>query len=346
MEILIGLFILWIIWMIWNEIRKNKFVDMSLFESTKQAILSGQFDEAIYKSHVNGLTSQEIVENMMQALINALIKKAKLHRSTLNDSEFQSKYRLSLKIAKDSVDNRLAYILKNRNDKERSYHDKEPSEYTQKDVRDILDSDLEITDEELYNKIDQINELIEFSETSLIIEFSDIPVQEDIIKQLAKHSNLTKLKLSFMFSNITKIPKAIFSLNSLKVLHISNIEMTELQSEIGNLTNLETLTVIQTNITTIPESISQLTKLVTLELEINDITHLPSSIGELSNLRILCLHNNKLVSLPDSMENLLNLEELDLQSNPTLASVPNFIEDLQKDGNLRTVLFDHNDIEY
>jgi len=196
---------------------------------------------------------------------------------------------------------------------------------------------LSLTDEELYTDIDEI--LTYEGLTCIIIEFSDIPVREDVLHKLAKIKTLIQLKLSFVFSNITKIPEAIFSLNSLKVLHISNIKMTELQNEIGNLTNLETLTVIQTNIRKIPESISKLTKLVTLELEINDITHLPSSIGELSNLRILCLHNNKLVSLPESMENLLNLEELDLQSNPTLASVPKFIEDLKTDASLRSLSF-------
>lgn len=115
MEIFIGLFVLWIAWMIFNEIRKNKFVDFSLFESTEQAIRSGHFDEIIYKSHIEGLTNEEIADDMLQSLVHTLITKGKLHRATLKDSEFKSKYRMSLKINIDNIAKRILHIKAQRN---------------------------------------------------------------------------------------------------------------------------------------------------------------------------------------------------------------------------------------
>lgn len=211
---------------------------------------------------------------------------------------------------------------------------KSSQKYTPKEIKDILEAELTMTDEELYDNIDEI---LSWKDTSIIIEFSDIPVQEETLKKLSKNNNLIKLKLSFIHSNITKIPEAIFTLDNLEVLHVSNLETTEIQTAIGNLKNLKMLTVIQTQITTVPESISELTSLETLELEINHITHLPSSIGDMRSLRCINLMDNELTELPDSMSQLSNLEELNLSYMPSLTSVPQSIINLQETNQLKLI---------
>lgn len=204
--------------------------------------------------------------------------------------------------------------------------------------RRTKENELAITDKYLY---ETINIILKIPNISYIrINFSDIPVEEEILAKLSEIKTLTKLELSFMFSNITKIPESIFSLTNLNVLHISNIETTELQSTIGKLKNLEALTLIQAELTTLPESIAELTKLKVLELDINNITHLPSCIGELRELEYICLYMNNLSELPESMGDLLNLKELDLKNNSTLLSIPQGITNLQTRGKLKKLLTD------
>lgn len=184
-------------------------------------------------------------------------------------------------------------------------------------------NELVFTDEYLYNNIDKVLQTPNL--TYILINFSNIPVQEEILIRLAEIKTLVKLELSFLFSDITKIPDSIFSITTLKVLHISNIKTTELQSAIGNLKNLEMLTVIQTQIETVPDSISELTELKILELEVNCITHLPSCIGELRELTSLCLLDNKLTSISKSILELPKLQELNIMYNTSALVTDNTV---------------------
>jgi len=190
------------------------------------------------------------------------------------------------------------------------------------------ENELVMTDEYLYKNIDKVLETPNL--TYLLINFSNTPVQEDVLLKLAQIETLCKLEISFMFSNINQLPEAIFELTSLKILHISNIKMTKLSDSISKLKNLVSLTVIQTEITTLPKSIGELTNLMTLEVELNDINHLPSSIGKLKNLTHLDLFFNDLSELPESIGNLSLLRELNLSLMPSLKKLPESLIALQK----------------
>jgi len=190
-------------------------------------------------------------------------------------------------------------------------------------------NELVVTDTYLYENIDKI--LNTPNLTYLKIDFSKTQVQEDVLLKLAQIGTLCKLEMSFISSNITEIPEAIFELISLKVLHISNIKTTKLSNSISKLKNLESLTVIQTNITTLPESIGELSKLEILEAELNNINHLPSSIGKLTNLTHLNLFLNDLTELPESIGNLSLLRELNISLMPSLKNLPKSLIALQKE---------------
>jgi len=197
-------------------------------------------------------------------------------------------------------------------------------------------NELVVTDEYLYYNIDEVLNTPHL--TYIIINFSDIPVQEDILIRLSEVKTLVRLQLSFIFTEITKIPDAIFNIKSLEFLHISNIRTNELQSDIGNLKNLKKLTVIQTEIKTVPESISKLTSLEVLELEINSITHLPTSIGNMKSLKAINLMSNQLSEIPESLGSLPNLKVFDLSFMPSLINFPQSVIDLQSKNKLELII--------
>ena len=215
-----------------------------------------------------------------------------------------------------------------------SMFSKETLDELDKTVKEYLaeakkENELVMTDEYLYKNIDKVLETPNL--TYLLINFSNAPLQEDVLEKLAQVETLYKLEISFMFSNITELPEAIFELTSLRILHISNIKMTKLSESISKLKNLVSLTVIQTEITTLPESIGELTNLITLEAELNNINHLPSSIGKLTNLTYLNLFLNDLTELPESIGNLSLLRELNISLMPSLKNLPKSLITLQKE---------------
>ena len=194
-------------------------------------------------------------------------------------------------------------------------------------------------DYDLYANIDKIV-LLE-GLTSLTIFFTKTEVQEKALAKLSQIKTLTKLKLEpidFSF-DITKVPDSIFTLKTLKNLHISNIKITEIPSAIYHLKNLEILTVIQTEITALPESILELTKLKVLELEINHLTHLPEHIGKLKNLENICVFSNELSELPESIGDLVSLQKLDIRWNAAKIIESKSVAKLKNKVNLEVLTF-------
>jgi len=194
------------------------------------------------------------------------------------------------------------------------------------------ENELIFTDRYLYDNIDKILKTPNL--TYILINFSNTPLQEDVFSKLAQIKTLCKLELSFISSDVTEIPEAIFDITSLRILHISHSQATEFSSSLGKLKNLKSLTFIQGNITTLPKSIGKLEKLETLEVELNGITHLPSTIGDLKNITHINLFLNHLTKLPQSMGKLHKLEELNLSLMPSLTEIPKSLIELQRENSL------------
>jgi len=200
------------------------------------------------------------------------------------------------------------------------------------------ENELVFTDIYLYENIDKILKTPNL--TYILINFSNTPLQEDIFVKLAQIKTLCKLELSFISSDLTEIPEAIFDITSLRILHISHSQTTELSSSLGKLKNLESLTFIQGNITTLPKSIGKLEKLETLEVELNGITHLPSTIGDLKNITHINLFLNHLTKLPQSIGKLHKLKELNLSLMPSLKEIPDELVNLQRENSFLKIIID------
>jgi Leucine-rich repeat (LRR) protein len=121
--------------------------------------------------------------------------------------------------------------------------------------------------------------------------------------------------LNLSNNNITQLPVEIGQLTQLTELNLCNNNLTQLPVEIGHLTQLTRLYLQNNNITHLPVEIGQLTQLTTLLLCNNKLTHLPVEIGQLTQLTTLYLYNNKLTNLPAEIGQLTQLTTLYLSYN-------------------------------
>lgn len=135
-----------------------------------------------------------------------------------------------------------------------------------------------------------------------------------------------RLDLSRM--NLSRIPKAIFSLESLESLNLAGNRLSSLPPEIKNLTQVRELDLSDNQLTTIPQQIGELGALTRLYLQKNQIQELPESLGSLQALQDLTLYNNQLTALPDTIANLKSLTVLDLNGNQ-LQELPDAIGELE-----------------
>ena len=87
------------------------------------------------------------------------------------------------------------------------------------------------------------------------------------------------------------------------VLHLSNMNLSEIPPEVCGLTYLKELHLEGNNITVIPEAISTLKSLQVLNLNANPIKVLPPGLLKLRNLQVLALNNTDLEELPEQIDN-------------------------------------------
>ncbi|KAK7501988.1 hypothetical protein BaRGS_00006740 [Batillaria attramentaria] len=158
-------------------------------------------------------------------------------------------------------------------------------------------------------------------------------------------TNLQDVDLSC--NALPRVPEALYKLESLKRLNLSDNEITELSLMIDVWVNLETLNLSRNKLTALPVSIHKLTSLRKLYLNCNqlDFEGIPPNIGKLHDLEIfsaaknnlemipeglcrcgklkkLILNSNRLITLPDILHLLPELETLDVRENPDLVMPP------------------------
>ncbi|KAL2728667.1 leucine-rich repeat protein 1 [Vespula squamosa] len=143
----------------------------------------------------------------------------------------------------------------------------------------------------------------------------------------------------------------ILKLNRLKVLDLSNNQITSLPKDLGSLPHLQQLILSQNQLgkaaiskwtwldqnnirntlclldlssnflTEIPEKIGKLDALVNLKLSCNSLIYLPQSMGNLTSLKYLDLSQNSLQFLSGSMRK-LRLLEIDISGNSFSTTKP------------------------
>ncbi|KAI8796832.1 protein flightless-1 [Biomphalaria glabrata] len=158
-------------------------------------------------------------------------------------------------------------------------------------------------------------------------------------------TNLQDVDLSY--NTLTRVPEALYKLESLKRLNLSDNEITELSLMIDIWTKMETLNLSRNKLKALPSSLHKLQSLKKLYLNGNqlDFEGIPANIGKLHNLEVfsaaknnlemipeglgrcgrlkkLILNENRLITLPDILHLLPELETLDVRDNPDLVMPP------------------------
>jgi Leucine-rich repeat (LRR) protein len=115
-------------------------------------------------------------------------------------------------------------------------------------------------------------------------------------------------------NQITYLPVWITSLTGLKVLYLTNNQISDI-SLLAKMPSLELIYMNRNKVSELPEDIGNLKQLRRLYLGHNQLEYLPDSFYELTELRMLILKANKLTSLDDKIRQLQRLVNLDISKN-------------------------------
>ncbi|XP_031640804.1 protein lap1 isoform X2 [Contarinia nasturtii] len=143
----------------------------------------------------------------------------------------------------------------------------------------------------------------------------------------------------YLSSNrITELPRQLFLCHGLKVLDLSDNDLSSIPTALSSLTNLGKINLARNSLNHLTDSIVACKSLTHLDLSLNSLEKLPDAItslfalqelylndtileylpanfGRLTSLRILELRDNNLITLPKSMNRLQHLERLDIGNN-------------------------------
>ncbi len=151
------------------------------------------------------------------------------------------------------------------------------------------------------------------------------------------------------------MPPELFDLTNLRVLWLSENELTALPPEFGKLNQLVRLRLNKNQLAALPSEFGVLVKLCELWLADNQFEQLPDEFWQLTELRVLMLSGNKLKVLPAAIAQLQELQILSLgrlsryrgkmseyQGGNFLATLPKEIGKLSK---LRELELSNNQLE-
>jgi len=141
-------------------------------------------------------------------------------------------------------------------------------------------------------------------------------------------------------NNLSYLPKKITRLKEITHLDASNNKIQELPEQISELLQLERLSLQNNFISKLPEDIVFVKRLNTLDLTNNKLFSLPRNMGSLYYLAVLKLDGNRLKSLPDDIGHLRSLRVLSLKNN-SLEKIPSGIASLYQ---LESLHLDQNNI--
>ena len=116
-------------------------------------------------------------------------------------------------------------------------------------------------------------------------------------------------------ADLEHFPEAIFSLEKLDYLDLSNNQISHIPDKIKNLSKLRYLNLAKNQIKFLPKGLSQLSKLEKIDLDQNQLTEVPNSLFQVPNLIWLSLKNNHLEKLDPGIHLSTSLKELDLEGN-------------------------------
>jgi hypothetical protein len=165
-----------------------------------------------------------------------------------------------------------------------------------------------------------------FTWRSKIFEALDAKlVVTSVIEEIRATRDAQRDILELDGQGLTELPNDIRILHqSLKVLSLSNNQLSKLPDELVLLEHLTELDVSDNYLTELPAQIGRLTSLEMLSLAHNRLRELPPSIGQLTGLRDLRVNDNKLRKLPAEIWHLTTLRRLHIQQNRLTELPPEF----------------------
>ncbi len=148
---------------------------------------------------------------------------------------------------------------------------------------------------------------------------------DTIPKDVFKLKNLQVLHLGFVqgvgfvnSNNITELPPELFELSKLEELYLASNQFKSIPPEIRKLAQLQILDLSWNPFKKLPKEIGELKKLESLRLNGSQIKNLPDEIGELKALRTLMLIDNQLKSFPVTLTKLENLKHININGSKRL----------------------------
>jgi len=174
----------------------------------------------------------------------------------------------------------------------------------------------------------QLNSLPEQIKNLTKLEFlslSSNQLSKFDVPNLASLTNLIYLFLNDI--SFGEIPFWVVNNSDLRVLSMTNCNLTDLPSGLWQLNNLRELYLSENQITEISPRVNQLTNLKNLDLGNNQLTEIPPELGAITNMFKLYFDNNKLTGLPIEITQLQGpLAILDIENN-NIITLPNPICD-------------------
>ena len=159
-----------------------------------------------------------------------------------------------------------------------------------------------------------------------------------VSQELSKCAKLHIVNLAGALRLCSQIPAALFGLEDLQSLNLSDNFFTEIPEEVLGLSHLISLNMQRNALLRLPDNLFQLQNLSHLEFSENYLETLPGLVGNLSNLTYLGLDRNRLTEIPEELCNASSLVTLALGSNQ-LASIPENIHQLSQ---LQDLMLENN----
>lgn len=166
------------------------------------------------------------------------------------------------------------------------------------------------------------------SQLSVLTRLEILIARNNYIQDYTPFGSLTSLRELYLDNDLASpFRVAAFALQAyditpltnlvnLRVLSLSNNNISVIPPQISNLTNLQVLNLSHNQITDITP-LTQVPSLITLDLSNNNISQLPSAadLSKLTNLTTLNLNNNSIVDL-SNLEGLPKLDNLSIENTP------------------------------
>lgn len=153
--------------------------------------------------------------------------------------------------------------------------------------------------------------------------------QDQDLNSLVCLSSEGKRLLSLKGRYLTKVPDALFELNDLEVLDLTNNQLTTFPKAVENLHQLSTLLLSANTLEELPDNVCQLNSLKTLDVAYNNLKTIPEAISKLRQLTTLNLSFNELDEMPKPLCELKRLTTLNVRFNP-IKRVPKEIVNLRE----------------